>query len=98
MEQYSGRVIGGKHAGEYHTINAPYLKLPLPLEINDKIGPAEMPTEPILNTVAIYKHCSMYFRNYNTSQEWKFNFWVPYEIESPQPYIIENLLESYVKC
>lgn len=97
MKQYSGRVIGGPemYRGTYHAVASNFLKLPLPLTV-EPIGPAEIPTESIKNTIVAYRHQSMWWTNRETGQEWHFGFWVPIDIKEPQPFILDTLIESYV--
>ena len=99
MKQYSGRVIGGAHAGEYHAVRGEILQLPIPFDVTSiaPIGPAEIPTEFVKDTVATYRHQSMWWVNRETGNDRQFHFWVPWEVKDPQPFILETLIQGYVE-
>lgn len=100
--QYSGRVIGGFHAGEYHSFADNILKLPVPFCVSDlaPIDLTEIPTDiaSLIDNVAVYRHQSMWWKNNETGQKQEFHFWVPWEIKNPQPFILETLIESYINA
>lgn len=99
MVKCSGTVIGGKHAGEFHSVDSPILNLAVPMEISLTRGPYDFKLEDMLPVASYesYKHVSMYWRNDKTGEEWKYGFWVPTDTQTPQPYILETLLNDYRK-
>lgn len=98
MKQYFGRVIGGTHKGSYHAVGTPVLKLPVPSKVSPDVPiyPEEIPDKFDTYTVATYKHVNMRWKN-DEGQEWNFNFWVPVDVKYEQPYIMQTLLDFYVK-
>lgn len=96
----TGIVIGGKHAGQTHSTDGEYLKLPIKQLVSPHFTEEQFVSMEIMeNTYAIYQFVSMHWRHTDPRySDRNFGFWVPVEEKYPQPFILDMLIESYVNA
>lgn len=85
----NGKTVSMKHG---YRLKIPLPLENLPIEYDPNIRLEDMTT---IAYVAEYKRCNFIFHNDETKEHWRFEFWVPVTVKSPQPYIMEKLINAY---